>query len=682
MPLSPSARLGPYEILSAIGAGGMGEVYRARDTRLDRTVAIKVLPAHLSDNPERRERFEREAKAISSLSHPNICPLYDVGHQDGIDFLVMEYLEGETLAHRLKKGALAPEQVLQYAIQITDALDTAHKHGVIHRDLKPGNIMLTKTGAKLLDFGLAKMRAAEATAGMTGALTQTTPLTGEGTIVGTLQYMAPEQLEGEEADARTDLFALGSVIYEMATGRKAFEGKSQASVISAIMKAEPEPISTLQPLAQAALDHVVQTCLAKDPDARWQTAHDVLVELKWITEAGSRRGTTPVALSKKRARLPWVVTAAACAIAILLAVSRAREKPAEVQTARFLIQPPRGVTLGSEDYPVVSPDGQLLVFGGTRANEMKALWVRRLDSLSAQRLAGTDDGLYPFWSPDSRWIGFFAGGKLKKIQALGGSVDVLCNAPTNPEGGAWSPNGVIVFTGGLGNTLWSIPEHGGEARPALAPDKLQQGAGQVWPHFLPDGNHFLYLSRGSVLLGSLGSAETVPVAVVASNAMYSPPGFLIYSRGQNVVAHSFDLSKGQLTGGPTTIAEQVKAMPLSAGAQFSVSRTGVVAYRQSSNGVQLAWYGRDGKRLSSIGEPGQYNEIVLSSDGKRLALERIVSDGENWDIWILGLESGIFSRMTFDPALDVNPVWSPDGRELVFASSRKGAFDLYRKVIG
>jgi Tol biopolymer transport system component/predicted Ser/Thr protein kinase len=682
MPLSAGTRLGPYEILSPIGVGGMGEVYRARDTRLDRTVAIKVLPEHLSSNPQLRERFDREAKAISSLSHPHICPLYDVGHQDGVDFLVMEYLEGETLAHRLRKGALAPEQVLQYAIQITDALDTAHKHGVIHRDLKPGNIMLVKTGAKLLDFGLAKMRSAEAAAGMTGALTQTTPLTGEGTIVGTLQYMAPEQLEGADADARTDLFALGSVIYEMATGRKAFEGKSQASVISAIMKADPAPISTLQPLAPAALDHVVQTCLAKDPDTRWQTAHDVLVELKWTAEAGSQPGAAPVALGKKRSRLPWIVTATACAIAIALAASRAREKPAEVQTARLLIQPPRGVTLGSEDYPVVSPDGQFLVFGGTRANETKALWVRRLDSLSSQRLAGTEDGLYPFWSPDSRWIGFFAGGKLKKIQALGGPVEVLCDAPANPEGGAWSPNGLILFTGGLDNSLWSIPDQGGEARRAWAADRSRQGNSQVWPHFLPDGNHFLYLSRGSVLLGSLGSVETASIPVGASNVMYSPPGFLIYSRGQNVVAQPFDLSKGRLTGGPTTIAEHVKAMALSAGLEFSVSRNGVVAYRQSSNALQLAWYGRDGKRLSSIGEPGNYGEIMLSPDGKRLALERIVTDGEPTDIWILGLESGIFSRITFDPALDDNPVWSPDGRELIFASTRKGAFDLYRKVIG
>jgi serine/threonine protein kinase len=302
MPLSAGTRLGPYEILSALGAGGMGEVYRAKDTRLDRVVAIKVLPEHHSSSPQIRERFEREARAISSLSHPHICALYDIGNHDGTDYLVMEYLEGETLASRLKKGPLPPDQALRYGVQITDALDTAHKHAVIHRDLKPGNIMLTKSGAKLLDFGLAKVRAAEAVAGMTALPTQTTPLTGEGTILGTLQYMAPEQLEGKQADARTDIFALGAVIYEMATGRKAFEGKSQASLISAIMTAEPPPISTLQSMAPPPLDHVVRTCLAKEPEMRWQTAHDVLVELKWIVDAGSQAAMPAPIVARRRRR--------------------------------------------------------------------------------------------------------------------------------------------------------------------------------------------------------------------------------------------------------------------------------------------------------------------------------------------------------------------------------------------
>src|SRR5437762_2311864 len=336
MPLSTGTRLGPHEIVAPIGAGGMGEVYRAKDTRLDRTVAIKILPEHLSSNPHRRERFEREARAISALNHPHICTLHDIGHQDGIDYLVMEYVEGQTLADRLKKGPLPPDQVLQYAVQIADALDTAHRHGVIHRDLKPGNIMLTKAGAKLLDFGLAKIRAAQAAVSTTAIHTQTTPLTGEGTIIGTLQYMAPEQLEGKEADARTDIFGLGALTYEMATGRKAFEGKSQASLISAIMTVEPPPISGLQSMALPALDHVVRTCLAKEPDSRWQTAHDVLVELKWLTEPGSQAGVArSVATAQSRHKLLLLLFASVLSVAFLvLAFAHFREKPAEVHAIR------------------------------------------------------------------------------------------------------------------------------------------------------------------------------------------------------------------------------------------------------------------------------------------------------------------------------------------------------------
>jgi serine/threonine protein kinase len=448
----------------------MGEVYRARDTRLDRTVAIKVLPEHLSSNPQLRERFDREAKAISSLSHPHICPLYDVGHQDGVDFLVMEFLEGETLAHRLKKGPLAPEQVLQYAIQITDALDTAHRHGVVHRDLKPGNIMLVKTGAKLLDFGLAKVRAAEAAAGMTGLPTQTTPLTGEGTILGTLQYMAPEQLEGSEADARTDIFALGAVIYEMATGRKAFAGKSQASLISAIMTAEPAPISGVQPLAPPALDHVVRTCLAKDPDARWQTAHDVLVELKWITETGTQAGVTkPVATPRGRRELLLLLFASVVSLAFLvLAFVHFREKPTEVHAIRFTVPMPDKVILGPADYPVVSPDGRRIVISGNTPEGKGLLWIHSLDTLGIEPLAGTDGAILPFWSPDNRFVAFSTGviggrTSLKKIDISGGPAQTICDLPNGIVSGAWNQGGVILLgdtTGSPGPCIGRWPHSG------------------------------------------------------------------------------------------------------------------------------------------------------------------------------------------------------------------------------
>ena len=687
MSLQPATRLGPYEIISAIGAGGMGEVYKARDTRLDRTVAIKVLPEHLSGNLQLRERFEREAKAISSLSHAHICPLYDVGHQDGIDFLVMEYLEGETLASRLKKGPLPTEQSLQYAIQITDALDTAHRHGVIHRDLKPGNIMLTKSGTKLLDFGLAKVRAAEAAAGMTALPTQTTPLTGEGTILGTLQYMAPEQLEGQEADARTDLFALGAVLYEMATGRRAFEGKSRASLIAAILERDPPPISTLQNMAPPVLDHVVRTCLAKEPEARWQTAHDVLVELKWIAEMGSQAGIPgPVVVRRKsRQLLPWAFTAVVSLAFLALALVHLREKPAEVHPARFLIPPPDKVTFDVSDSPHVSPDGQRFVIIGNSADGRRLLWVRSLDSPVMQPLAGTEEAISPFWSPDSRFVAFFTQDKLKKIDASGGPAQVVSDAPGAVAGGSWNRDGDILFV--EDNVLKRISAEGGEVKPVRELDKSRHETAQAWPKFLPDGRHFLYTSfhddtgKSGIYVGSLDSKETSLLIPTLSNASYAPPGFLIYHRQAVLMAQPFDARKLRVTGEARPIAEQVGLVSGIPVAQSSVSENGVLVYRGAGSGtVQLAWYSRDGKRLGSIGEPGFYPQVALSPDDKRLAVERVNSQTSN--LWILELASGIFSRLTFNPAGDLNPVWSPDGREVLFSSIRNGHQDLYRKAIG
>jgi serine/threonine protein kinase len=436
MSLAPGTRLGPYEILAPIGSGGMGEVYKARDTRLNREVAVKVSGERFSD------RFEREARAISSLNHPHICTLHDLGSQDGVDYVVMEFLEGETLAQRLKKGPLAPDQVLEYAIQITDALDTAHRHGVIHRDVKPGNIMLTKKGAKLLDFGLAKVRVAKTVVDASKMPTASTPLTGEGMILGTLHYMAPEQLEGREADTRSDLFALGAVIYEMATARKAFEGTNQASLISAIMSSEPPSISTLQSMSPPALDHVVRTCLAKDPEMRWSTTHDVVVELKWIAAAGLREGIPePVVVQGKRRVLVLYGLLAAVSLAFLVVTFvRFREKSSEVQPIRFSIFPPEKLTFGDLDFdgpPVISPDGSRLAFVGDESlGEDQKLWVRPLTSLVAQPLPGTSHAVYPFWSPDSRYLGFFADGKLKKVSVGGGQPETLCDAPEG-RGASW-----------------------------------------------------------------------------------------------------------------------------------------------------------------------------------------------------------------------------------------------------
>src|SRR5467141_254804 len=500
MAILPGRRLGPYEILSAIGAGGMGEVYKARDTRLDRIVAIKVLPTHLADRTELRERFEREARTIASLNHPHICTLFDIGHQDGIDYLVMEYLEGETLAQRLVKSSLPLEQVLQYAIEIADALDKAHRKGVTHRDLKPGNIMLTKAGTKLLDFGLAKLKQeiAPANVQLSELPTADDPLTAQGSIVGTLQYMAPEQLEGKEVDARTDIFAFGAVVYEMATGKRAFEGKTQASVVGAILKDDPPPISSLQPMTPPALDRVVKKCLAKEPEKRWQAASDVCDELKWIAEGGSQAGlAAPVLVQRKsRERLAWSVSAVLLVAALVLgALAFLRQKPADTQPVRFFISTPSGLagqgttTSGTTAPLAVSPDGRRIAFVSMGTNGRYLLWVRSLDTLTAQALDGTEGASSPFWSPDSRFLGFFAGGKLKKIEASGGQPITLCDAPNN-RGGTWSRDGTIVFNPGNRTALQKVDASGGLATAATVLGEGEQA--HMRPSFLPDGWHFLY----------------------------------------------------------------------------------------------------------------------------------------------------------------------------------------------
>jgi Tol biopolymer transport system component len=679
--------LGPYEIISTIGAGGMGEVYRARDTRLDRTVAIKVLPEHLSSNPQLRERFDREAKAISSLSHPHICALHDVGHQDGVDFLVMEFLEGETLAHRLKKGPLPADQVLQYAIQITDALDTAHRHGVVHRDLKPGNIMLVKTGAKLLDFGLAKVRAAEAAAGMTALPTQTTPLTGEGTILGTLQYMAPEQLEGAEADVRTDIFALGAAIYEMATGRKAFAGKSHASLISAIMTAEPPPISALQTMAPPALDHVVRTCLAKDPEARWQTAHDVLVELKWIAQAGSQAGVSGplVARRKSRELISWTLLAVVSLFAVTLSIVHFRQRPPEAHAVWFQVPLPEKMTMDWFDVPVVSPDGQRLVLPGVAADGARHLWLRSLDSLTERLLPGTEGADSPFWSPDSRSIAFFAADKLKRLDAAGGSPATLCDV-RDSRTGDWNSDGVLLLSTASG--LLRVSAVGGDPAPALPLDKSRLETNQIEPQFLPDGRHFVYLSRSAspgksgLYLGSLDSKATWMLLPTESNASYVSPGYLIYGRQQTLLAQPFDASKLRFTGEAVPVAEHVGRMLFLPVSQFSASQNGVLVYSGSGlREVQLAWHDRNGSRKAPVGEPGIYEEPSLSPDEKKLVLARTDPATGKVEIWILELSTGIYTRVTFHSFAGVAR-WSRNGRELLINKNPNGHMDLYRKEIG
>jgi Tol biopolymer transport system component/tRNA A-37 threonylcarbamoyl transferase component Bud32 len=685
--LTAGSRLGPYEILSAIGAGGMGEVYKARDTRLERTVAVKVLPEHLTSNEDLRQRFEREAKTISQISHPHICALYDVGREGDRDYLVMEYLEGETLAARLDKGALPAEQLLRYGIEIADALDKAHRMGIVHRDLKPGNVMLTKSGVKLLDFGLAKFQAAARDNAISGASVLATqaqasqPLTERGTVLGTFQYMAPEQLEGGEADSRSDIFAFGAVLYEMATGKKAFTGKSQASLAGAILRDDPTSVTEIAPMIPPAVNRIVKTCLAKDPEDRFQTAHDVKLQLQWIAEGGSQAGLpAPVAARRKsRERLAWGVAAAAVLAAAALGFGFVRRAPARPRAVRFEIAIPEGVV--AIDAPRISPDGRYLAFNATDAEGKTRIWVRSLNALVAQPLNGTEGTTRPFWSPDSRFLGFFAEGKLKKIEVTGGPAQKICDAPTGADG-SWSTEGVILYDGTGKDPIHRVSAAGGSPTVAVKPETKDGEVG--WPEFLPDGRHFLYMAIGAKAedsayrVGTLDSPDSKPFAPAQTLVTYSPPGYLLFVRDKTLVAQPFDPKALKTKGEPIPLAEQIGTDNVGL-ATFSVSREGTLAYRTGETGGRLLWVDRSGKELDQVGERGDYTNPALSPAGDRLAFGLSDPRGGKFDVWIRDLERSVNSRFTFGGANNGVPIWSPDGGTIVFRSDRNGPFDLFEK---
>ncbi|MGO9935446.1 MAG: protein kinase domain-containing protein [Steroidobacteraceae bacterium] len=657
----------------------MGEVYRAKDTRLDRTVAVKILPDHLSDNPDAKQRFDREARAISSLNHPNICTMHDVGHQDGIDFLVMEFLEGETLADRLAKGPLPTELVLKYGIEICEGLERAHKSGVVHRDLKPGNVMLTKTGAKLMDFGLAK--ASLLGAAPASSLTMTIsgppadqPLTAQGTIVGTFQYMSPEQTEGKEADARSDIFAMGALLYEMVTGKRAFTGKSQASIVAAILASEPTPISTVQPMAPPALAQVVKTCLAKDPEDRFQTVHDLNLQLKWIADASASQLAAPAQVRARRvvqkrtlviaAAVGWILAAAA--LAFFLAGRAQLEEAQRPMTASWLA--PRDTEFAGSQVGglALSPDGSKLVFLTGGASDLK-LWVRDVPTGTVRQMEGVEQPTFPFWSPDSKYIGFFSAGKLKKVALAGGPVQIICDAPEG-RGASWSQGGVIIFTPNIFEPLYKVPEGGG------TPEKVTE-AKPGWtnrnPYFLPDGDHFLFIARdtratastGALYGASLSGEKPRQILERASNVQYSE-GYLLYLRETVLVAQRFDPKSLKFSGDAKPVAEKLDYWNARDLAAFTAAHGTLVFRHGSLQKTQPMWVDRSGKELGRFGEPGLYRSPEPSSDGSLVGLVRTDPDTGKGDVWMVDTSRNTVSRSTFVDATNPAYAFSPDAKRI------------------
>ncbi len=745
MNLTSGTRLGPYEILAPIGVGGMGAVYKARDTRLERLVAVKVILAAAAGDPEFRERFDREARAVSALDHPHICALHDVGHErvpagHMVDFIVMQFLEGETLADRLarasrpasdvggaagqpasgealttvSRGRIPLDVVFRFAREIALALDAAHRRGIVHRDLKPGNVMITKTGTKLLDFGLAKL-ATPAVTGFDAATSRTSlgapaALTGQGAILGTLQYMSPEQLEGREVDTRSDIFAFGAVLFEMLSGRRAFDSPSQAGVIAAIVGADAPGLGDLADtktrlpvVARRALERLLQKCFAKDPDERWQSAADLADELAWINDERLRGvepdAASPVAVpaphpaSRTRERL-WMGTAGlAVATAVAIGVWLYPRPAAPPGPVTFTVGPPAGTSLaGGAGLVEVSPDGQHIAFvtadSGTNSN--RKLWIRALGSVEATPLAAAGGAWSPVWSPNGKSILFVGNNSsatsLKRVELAGGPARTL--AEPGRERPAWSPQGVILYTGADGR-LYRVADTGGTPSPV---SELDAGHGETlhaWPEFLSDGRRFLYLARSAdpsksaIYLASIDAPGRTHLLNAVSMVEYVP-GYLVYQVAGTIMAHAFDETAGRLSGDPMPMVENVQANATGR-AGFSVSPTGVLAYRDARSQnlpVSLAWFDATGKLQKAIGSPARYGMAALSPDGRRLVASVTNDRSDTSDLVMIDVERGVSSRFTSDPADDAEPVWTRDNQSVVFRSNRKGQFDLYMKAAG
>jgi Tol biopolymer transport system component len=692
MALSPGTRLAAFEIVALVGSGGMGEVYRARDTRLDRIVAIKVLnEAELGDaSPRRIERFRQEARAIARITHPNICTLYDVAQEGSTTFLVMEFVEGTTLARRLEDGPLPLATALKIAVQIADALDHAHRQGVVHRDLKPSNIMLARDRVKLLDFGLAKLKEPDERAAVVAATA--TQLTEAHTIVGTAPYMSPEQIEGRDVDARTDIFAFGIVLYEMIAGRRPFAGDSRISVLSAIVGGEPLSLAALQPGTPPAVERLVARCLAKDPDDRWQTARDLAAEVRWIAESGAPSGLAARSPSiRAREAAAWVVAVVLGSVVagLFIALSRISPAPAPAVT-RFIVQPPGGGFIHSPGVlgsPIaVSPDGRHLAFLAETPGDTPRLYVRSLDGVDSRLLPGTDGAQQPFWSPDSTSIGFFASGRLQRISIAGGEPQTICDASFAGGGATWNQDGIILFTPVFeGAAVHRVSEDGGTPTPVTKLDAALHDSAHLWPTFLPDGRHFIFERLASENTGLyLASLDSGPpkLLVRAGRDMsdipnlpaFAPPRHLLYVRRGTLMAQALDLDRLELAGDAFPVAEGVHSW--GPAAAYSVSQNGVLAYWSGGRSTtQLTWIDRAGQVLGTAGAPGPYRHVALSPDGAHAAVD--TGAGAASGIRVVDIRRGAIAPLV--AGIAVSPVWSPDGDAVLFSAARDTPPNLFLK---